>query len=475
MLTDPHWQVRLRDIVPCFNGLMPSFIATCSRDGTPNVAYLSQVYLVDDRHVALSCQFFNKTRRNVAENPLASVTVTDPVSLQHYELRVRYRHSETNGPLFDEMETRIEAIASQTGMRGVFRLIAADVYEVLGARHVEGMLCEPKEPDAPALEPSPPSFRSELTVLRQLTQRLMVPRDLDGLLAALLEALRSALGFEHLMVLLLDEKGDRLFTVASLGYEGEGVGAEVAMGQGLIGIAAERKRTLKLADLDSDLRYGRAIRRSVMMAGEGGERLHPEIPLPGLKDAQSHMAIPLVAGDRLIGVLAIESRSSRDFDDWHAAFLDIVGSVVATAIENVSLRSDGDATSPPPRDTARSVEAAQVRAPSTPRVLSFCLYRNDDCVFVDGKYLIRNVPGKILWKILKCYAEGGRVEFTNRELRLDPALGLPAVKDNLESRLILLRRRLEQKCPDVRLLPQRRGEFRLEVEQRIVLVEKDSA
>ncbi|HEY0714743.1 MAG TPA: pyridoxamine 5'-phosphate oxidase family protein, partial [Polyangia bacterium] len=101
--------VTLSSLNRCFQGLIASTIATCAPDGTPNVTYLSQVYYVDETHVALSCQFFNKTRRNVEANPHARVEVYDPMTLDTYRLRVRYSHSETSGPLFDAMALRIQA------------------------------------------------------------------------------------------------------------------------------------------------------------------------------------------------------------------------------------------------------------------------------------------------------------------------------------------------------------------------------
>jgi adenylate cyclase len=443
---------RLAELSRCFQGVIPCVVVTSDAHGVPNVTYVSQVYLLDDEHVALSCQFFNKTRRNLDENPLAFVEVMEPLTLQTWRLRIRFVRSEKSGPLFDKMALRIEAIASHTGMAGVFRLIAADVFHVESFEKNEGFLtCPPADAGE---QVSVDGVRSEVRGLQYISERINRAECLDILLDAVLEALDKYFGFEHTMVLLPEDDGRRLVTMASRGYGESGVGAEVVMGEGLIGTVAREKRLLCISGLEAEMRYGRTIRR------ESGA-MTPEVPLPGLADAQSALVIPLTICDRLVGVIAAEDRDSLRFGEWHEAYLEIIANQIALGIDRML------ETEP---EVEAEIRAVSAQDSSVRRTVTY--YKNDDCVFVDGEYLIRNVPGRILWKLLRDWERDGRTEFSNRELRLDPGLGLPPIKDNLESRLILLRRRLVEKCPELQLVPTARGRFALRVEGRVELVER---
>ena len=126
-----------QEIRPVLQNGTPAVMVTCSADGKPNTTVISQVYYVDDTHVALSFQFFSKTIRNVRENPRAYVCVFDIRGRTHWVLQLEFQRSETDGPIFDAMDTQIEAIASMTGMSGIFKLRAADVYRVLSVERLQ--------------------------------------------------------------------------------------------------------------------------------------------------------------------------------------------------------------------------------------------------------------------------------------------------------------------------------------------------
>ena len=450
----------------CFQGVIPSLLATADAAGAPNVTYISQVHFVDDRHVALSRQFFNKTSRNLDENPRAAIELYDPVTFEAWRLRLLFLRTETSGRTFDTMALRIQAIASHTGMSGVFCLRGADLFEVERVENVEGFRTCPG-PERPDDAITLQGHRSELRGLQWVSDRINHAGELGALLDAVLEALDSYFGFRHAMVLLADEATGRLVALGSRGYGEAGIGAEVAVGDGLVGTVARERRVLRISGLDQGLAYGRAVRREVLSAGAPGP-VAAEIPLPGLPDARSALVIPLVVRDHLVGVLAAESRDPVAFDEWHEAYLEVLGNQIALGLERMLEPAGEDAAAPAP-------PAASAAPSPTGRRRQFVFYRNDDCVFVDGEYLIRNVPGRILCRLLRQHVREGRTSFTNRELRLDESLGLPAFRDNLESRLVLLRRRLEQKCPEVRLVSTGRGRFDLVVAGEVALEERDSA
>lgn len=454
---------RLEDLWPCFQGIIPAVIGTCSRDGTPNISYISQVHYVDPGHVAISFQFFNKTHKNIGEHPFACVMVMDPRTLQAYRLYLQYERSEFAGPLFESMSLQLQAIASHAGMTDVFRLRAADVYAVLQVEEVEGFTSLPAPP--PSERPASLFVNHDLDALRVIAERLNRTELLGDLLDTTLQLLDEFFGFRHSMILLVDDRHQKLLTIASRGYQDSGVGSEVRFGEGLIGTVARAKRALRLSGLDHTLRYARAVReRAEAVAGPGA--VSREIPLPGLPGASTQIAVPLLARGRCLGVLAVESPESLTLLAREETILAIVGGQLAAGIDQLGRDTDDSGSS----EAGRAKEAKRPARSAGRR--SFCFFHADDCVFVDGDYLIRNVPGRILWRILRQYHDEGRSEFTNRALRMDAWLGLPELKDNFESRLILLRKRPEQKCPDVRLVQRGRGRFALETEAIIDLSEK---
>ncbi len=303
-----------------------------------------------------------------------------------------------------------------------------------------------------------------LRLVADLSARVGRCDDLDHVITACLEGLAELFGFEHSILLALDEPSGRLLTVASYGYEVAGIGSEVGVGvgQGFLGLAAAERRVVRIGSLGRILQYGRAAQRQD--AELTGAPI-PEVALPGLPGVQSQIAAPVMRTGDLLGVVAIESSRVAAFDADDEAVLEVVAQMLAGAIEDERAAPDDDRA---PTDGATR-GASEPAGPES--VVRF--YPADGSTFLDGDYLVKGVPGRILWKLLCEWRDEGRTAFTNREVRLDPALELPPFKDNFESRLILLKRRLDERETPVRIETTGRGRFALQVSAPVVLERRD--
>jgi hypothetical protein len=119
------------DLQGALQGIVPGVITTVSKENIPNLSYISQVHFIDDKHLAISWQFFNKTYRNIQENPRFSVLVTSPTTFSMWKIDLNFIETLTEGELFDEMDLALEAIASMYKAENVFKLKAIVIGEIL--------------------------------------------------------------------------------------------------------------------------------------------------------------------------------------------------------------------------------------------------------------------------------------------------------------------------------------------------------
>ncbi len=188
---------------------------------------------------------------------------------------------------------------------------------------------------------------NEVRIIQQISSEISSTLDLDRILAICLDAVEAVLGFRHCMILLADADESVLTVAASRGYDGGGSGdggdsaparAEIPVGQGVLGVTARRRRVVRMGNVGAQRAYFAGVRARIEAAGQSA--LQAPAEMPGLADAQSQLGIPLVVKDRLVGVLGVESSTANAFDELDEVLLSIVGSQVATGIDNARLHLD---------------------------------------------------------------------------------------------------------------------------------------
>jgi adenylate cyclase len=443
---------RLADLQPCFEGVIPSIVATAAHDGTPNISYLSHVVMVDENHVGLSNQFFSKTAANIRDNPQAALLLVDPRDGEQFRLDVTFVQALTSGEVFDHVAAQLLATSAQAGMTGVFHLRGVDVYRVARIARVPRPLEAVDAADAagnpPAAGglPARPLVKTGLKQTADAVKAIAEQPDMDAIVDIVLERVGTCFGHPSTILLLHDAARNVLITLGSRGYAESGVGSEVPVGEGIIGSAADGRRLMKVSDMSRVRRFGEAIRST-----SSDENRTRTILLPGMADSMSQIAVPLIAQGALQGVLFAESRTRLAFSAEDELALSIIAGQAAAALvmaEALAGEAQGGGELPS-------------RRPAAGQSFTVTHHAYDDSVFIDNEYVIKGVSGRLLMFMLEIHGREGRRDFTNREFRLAGSLRLPDVKDNLESRLLLLRRRLADKRLPVRLVRTGRGRISL--------------
>ena len=141
--------------------------------------------------------------------------------------------------------------------------------------------------------------------------------DLDTSLRRVAEVVRKVIDYQIFAILLLNEKTQELRFRFQIGYPPEvAERIRVKVGEGVTGLAAQRREAVLVGDAAKDDRYIGVV---------------PEV--------RSELAVPLILKNRVIGVINIESVQPNYFTDDHKRLLTLIASRMAVGIENARLHT----------------------------------------------------------------------------------------------------------------------------------------
>ncbi|MCS6951865.1 MAG: SpoIIE family protein phosphatase [Bryobacterales bacterium] len=153
-----------------------------------------------------------------------------------------------------------------------------------------------------------------LRTLARLSQEFSSTLSLDELLGRIADAVRLLIPYDSFSVLLVDEQQGLLRHRFSYRYDERARLDNIPLGKGITGAAVATRQVIKVDDTLADPRY-----------------------IPSHPDIRSEVAVPLIARDRVIGVMDLESERIGFFTEDHVRTLSLLAPQVANSVENARL------------------------------------------------------------------------------------------------------------------------------------------
>lgn len=150
-----------------------------------------------------------------------------------------------------------------------------------------------------------------LKTLQRIVQEVNSARTLDETLSIIVRRVRRAMKTDVCSVYLLDQDKQRYILMDSMGLNKASI-KQVSLdaGQGLVGYVGEREEPVNLDDATQHPNY-------VYLAETGEERFH------------SFLGVPIIHQRRILGVIVVQQKEKRRFDEGEEAFLVTVSAQLA--------------------------------------------------------------------------------------------------------------------------------------------------
>ena len=170
-------------------------------------------------------------------------------------------------------------------------------------------------PETVKPSPRPLELTELLTLLLEVSERINSTLDLDELMVRIAEMVKRVIEYDVFAILLLHEKEQELRVRFSLGHPEEVVKSlRIKVGEGIVGRAAETRRSVLVNDVRKDPTY-----------------------IQSLPSVRSELAVPLISKNRVVGVMDLEAPWPDFFTEQHQNLLELLAGRIAMAIENARL------------------------------------------------------------------------------------------------------------------------------------------